>query len=734
MLTALNRISSLRVGSKNGKRSPHKPALLLALAHLYEEDESIENKFKITDKLENLFKKYVNLLDPTIPNSMILIEYPFFHLQGDGIWNIKYKTGHEHIVEELKKEGKRCTKSRLLEHIEFGSFDSEIDIFLRNKHNRKIFMDTIVRKYSINDFQQVETLLESSGSNPFIVYLNTMQSVQGNNTGALAEFQAQSENFALIEEEHPLAERIYNELIQGRHVILTGHAGDGKSTIALEVYRKLANLPKNAKLALSPVMDVTGKNISIVKDLSENKDTAGLLTQILTSTRTFLLVSNTGALLKMFKESGENTLETEATLLREFNKENGKFIYKGREFSIYNLAKLDNLPLAKRVFQKMLSDDNWQYCQSCSCRDYCVILRNRNALTANNSRGVDRIFLIYQRLLAYGQRLTMRQLMEHLAWTLTGGQDRCDIEADAKTNIGKVHNKSFFHLFWGNNGQEDLKEATQMQAIRALRKATFGSHLSPELERTLWTLSKSLPPLQLSPLWEEYAGKLRKAGLRLDSSANAAKSRSTLRRILYFMADGPHFEKDIDQYLDSIYTRRWQVWQKEGQISPLEKKRLADKIFAVLYEQFSGHQCDEMQNSKVLYLTQHRNAVGLRQSVQLLTAQIRIDDEFDTLQWKKCPSIIGTENRFALSLPSCRDATLSLDLDIAFLDYVERRYQGELAGSLSAAYTQRLETFKTALASRNRQKEQITLVRTLADKNTSLYSCLFNNGKLVVRK
>ena len=51
-----------------------------------------------------------------------------------------------------------------------------------------------------------------------------------------------------------------------------------------------------------------------------------------------------------------------------------------------------------------------------------------------------------------------------------------------------------------------------------------------------------------------------------------------------------------------------------------------------------------------------------------------------------------------------------------------------------SVYTQRLETFKTALASRNRQKEQITLVRTLADKNTSLYSCLLNNGKLVVRK
>ena len=717
------------LGNTSNGFKPHRLIGLLCAIDIIFSKFGHKNILFFNDDYKNLFTKYFNMF--STPNDSNRPHTPFFHLHTSGLWKLHYKPGKSNLITVGSPKD-------ITDNIEYAQLEDSFYNFISDTQHRADIKELI---YSLLSAKMKKistcksTILSSSDSrNPFVVYLNTMQSVRGNNTGALAEFQAQSENFALIEEEHPLAERIYGELIQGRHVILTGHAGDGKSTIALEVYRKLADLPQNAKLALSPVMDVAGKNISIVKDLSENKDTTGLLTQILTSDHTFLLVSNTGALLKMFKESGENKLETEATLLKEFNKENGKFSCKGREFSIYNLAKLDNLQLAKRVFQKMLADNNWQHCQSCSCRDYCVILRNRNALTANDSRGVDRIFLIYQRLLAYGQRLTMRQLMEHLAWTLTGGQDKCDIEADVKSNVSKVHNKSFFHLFWGNNGQEDLKEATQMQAIRALRKATFGSHLSPNLERTLWTLSKSLPALQLSPLWENYAGELRKAGLRLDSSANAAKSRSTLRRILYFLADGPHFEKDIDLYLDSFYTRRWQDWQKEGQISPLEKKQLADKIFAVLYEQFSGHQCDDLQNSKVLYLTQHRNAVGLRQSVQLLTAQIRIDDEFDTLQWKKCPSIIGTEDRFALSLPSCRDDTLSLDLDIAFLDYVERRYQGELAGSLSAAYTQRLETFKTALVVRNRQKEQITLVRTLADKKTSLYSCIFNNGKLVVRK
>lgn len=555
------------LGNTSNGFKPHRLIGLLCAIDIIFSKFGHKNILFFNDDYKNLFTKYFNMF--STPNDSNRPHTPFFHLHTSGLWKLHYKPGKSNLITVGSPKD-------ITDNIEYAQLEDSFYNFISDTQHRSDIKELI---YSLLSAKMKKistcksTILSSSDSrNPFVVYLNTMQSVRGNNTGALAEFQAQSENFALIEEEHPLAERIYGELIQGRHVILTGHAGDGKSTIALEVYRKLADLPQNAKLALSPVMDVAGKNISIVKDLSENKDTTGLLTQILTSDHTFLLVSNTGALLKMFKESGENKLETEATLLKEFNKENGKFSCKGREFSIYNLAKLDNLQLAKRVFQKMLADNNWQHCQSCSCRDYCVILRNRNALTANDSRGVDRIFLIYQRLLAYGQRLTMRQLMEHLAWTLTGGQDKCDIEADAKSNVSKVHNKSFFHLFWGNNGQEDLKEATQMQAIRALRKATFGSHLSPDLERTLWTLSKSLPALQLSPLWENYAGELRKAGLRLDSSANAAKSRSTLRRILYFLADGPHFEKDIDLYLDSFYTRRWQDWQKEGQISPLEKK------------------------------------------------------------------------------------------------------------------------------------------------------------------
>ena len=718
-----------KLGSASNGFKPHRLIALLCAIDIIFSKFGHKNIIFFNEEYKHLFTKYFNTFstqaDSNRPHT------PFFHLHNSGLWTLNYKIGKSQLITVGGPKD-------ITDNIEYAQLEESFYNFISESRHRadikKLIHSLLSSKTKSISIHEPMMLNPSDNRNPFVVYLNTMQSVRGNNTGALAEFQAQSEKFALIEEEHPLAERIYNELRQGRHVILTGHAGDGKSTIALEVYRKFAKLPPNAKLALSPIMDIAGENISIVKDLSENKDTTGLLAQILTSNRAFLLVSNTGALLKMFRESGENKLETEAKLLKEFNKENGKFSCNGREFSIYNLAKLDNLPLAKSVFQKMLEDANWQHCQNCSCRDYCVILRNRNALTVNNGRGIDRIFLIYQRLLAYGQRLTMRQLIEHLAWTLTGGQDKCDIEQEANANSNKVHNKSFFHLFWGNNGQEDFKEATHMQAIRALRKATFGSHLSPELERSLWALAKNLPSLQLPPLWEKNVCELRKAGLRTDSSADAAKSRSTLRRILYFMADGPLFEKDVDQYLDSFYTRRWQVWQEEGRISSLEKKRLADKIFAVLYEQFSGHQCDEMQDAKVLYLTQHRNAAGLRQSVQLLTAQIRVDDEFDTLQWEKRTSIIGSENRFALSLPSCRDKALSLDLDIAFLDYVERRYQGELAGSLSTAYTQRLETFKTALAVRNGQKEQITLVRTLADKNTSSYSCIFSNGKLVVRK
>lgn len=93
--------------------------------------------------------------------------------------------------------------------------------------------------------------IETNFSNPFVGYLSSLQRVGGNNENALAESQACNPQFSHICIEHPLARIIFEEMQnkEGAHVILTGHAGDGKTTVAIDVLKRLQGLPLDKPLA-----------------------------------------------------------------------------------------------------------------------------------------------------------------------------------------------------------------------------------------------------------------------------------------------------------------------------------------------------------------------------------------------------------------------------------------------------------------------------------------------------
>ncbi len=86
--------------------------------------------------------------------------------------------------------------------------------------------------------------------NPFVNYLNTLHNTTAANPNALAESQALNPYFGSIHVPLALTDFIERELTgsAGNHVILTGHAGDGKSTIGLELYKRLKQIPMTRAL------------------------------------------------------------------------------------------------------------------------------------------------------------------------------------------------------------------------------------------------------------------------------------------------------------------------------------------------------------------------------------------------------------------------------------------------------------------------------------------------------
>lgn len=104
-------------------------------------------------------------------------------------------------------------------------------------------------------------------SNEFIDYLNSTNHMSGDSTGSLAEKQVKSEFFDKIKVERTLGHTISQSVLEKKNEVflLTGHAGDGKTSILAQVLTSLGALDKTTGLPEEKDQD----SFYYVKDMSE---------------------------------------------------------------------------------------------------------------------------------------------------------------------------------------------------------------------------------------------------------------------------------------------------------------------------------------------------------------------------------------------------------------------------------------------------------------------------------
>ena len=109
--------------------------------------------------------------------------------------------------------------------------------------------------------------------NGYIEYLNSLHNISPSGANALAESQALNDYFPEVYEPLPIVDHVAELLRNGGEnvVILTGHAGDGKSTVALDIYKRLSELPleSSLKAPLREREELSDVGVNIVKDMSE---------------------------------------------------------------------------------------------------------------------------------------------------------------------------------------------------------------------------------------------------------------------------------------------------------------------------------------------------------------------------------------------------------------------------------------------------------------------------------
>jgi hypothetical protein len=756
---AFEPLRRIRPGQSDGKIKPHKFALLMAIIDLYEEQPNRANSIHIDSDLEKLFEQHFGQLAPESTYSPSMIEAPFFHLQMDLFWLLHVK--EEKVAEYetiISHKNSRFTKKRILDVFSQATLSDQIHTLFGDPSSRakakEILMETYMNAVPKNvsaSLSRIERNLDSQYTvNPFVNYLNSLQRSGGSNENALAESQACNDQFASIHVAHPLADIIQTELSvsDGKHVILTGHAGDGKSTLALELYKRFSGLPSDAPLTSPPQDREDVGSISILKDLSErdkHHDEA-LIAELMSKERRFLLVSNTGTLLDLIKQHPaqfqEDSVILESRVLDAISTESGEGLLSlgTQEFRVFNLARMDNLSLSRKIFEKMLAPEQWAACEGRACNATCPIHINVSLMQRNHSRVLDRIFLAYRRMYEYGTRLTMRQFTEHLAYMITSGLDEADIQALQQRNPRPLITEYlFFNRFFGDNGSELDLPALEMKAIQEIREQGFGGRPCPGWEHRLWLRSGSTSlTLGIDKLDVEFE-KMRRHGSREAKyeGMTADQAREQVRRMLFFLFDFKPDERTyLGQYLNSPTLLDWLSWQNpKAQLGFNEKTTLERKIYHVIQEHFTGVRLPEgsMQNDRRLYVTLSRRRSEVRQSAQVVLAQV----DWSTSTALKLVATVSATGELRQDLVLCgkdRIDGANLVMKIPFLDYVMMRHFGELGEVLEASYLERLDHFKAQVHAQTTtfEDDRIMLVRLKTDHTFRRQHFFVNGDRLEV--
>ena len=296
--------------------------------------------------------------------------------------------------------------------------------------------------------------------NDFVKYLNGLHNYNAQNQNAYGEKNVQSPYYERTQVPIDVCQHIINliEKEEPHIIILTGHAGDGKTSIMYQVLKQFGVDILSSQVSEQPITEIStesGKILTCIKDFSELSEEKRLstLNQLMVSLankKYGFTVANTGPLINTFGALFRDEKEQEQArmdIIDAMDSNTGAIRnIHGYPMAVINVAAIENTGFAERFLSKIQAEDLWEKCELCNKKSYCHIWNNHRLILDNKDRVYEFIRYYYIWQTEYGTRLTIRSMTEHLAYIFTGG-DGCE---DVKP--GKLHKKLFSNLFFGYEG------------------------------------------------------------------------------------------------------------------------------------------------------------------------------------------------------------------------------------------------------------------------------------------
>jgi len=262
---------------------------------------------------------------------------------------------------------------------------------------------------------------------------------------------------------------------QPKHVILTGNAGDGKTRLCRRIHDRISrnemhSWPNDGIVSVF----YKGYEIVIVKDLSElsgNKINSILIDLdncIKNNLKKFYLIAaNEGKLTKSLSE--DNALKD---LKEEVQLRFANHLNNNNELEVINLQDVTSSVYAEKIINEWTSEKNWEQCNSCPLISECII--HHNYKKVNEVIIKTKIVEQYRMLDYLSEHITMREMLIHLAYTITGGL-KCD---DIFSKNIKIRDSHFHHVYYENFYGVSAENVTseKIQALKTIKTMDPGKY------------------------------------------------------------------------------------------------------------------------------------------------------------------------------------------------------------------------------------------------------------------
>lgn len=522
--------------------------------------------------------------------------------------------------------------------------------------------------------------------NSFVDYLNSMNNASSDTIAALAESQVNSPFFRKIQIKRNLGKYLSNRIRSGEHiaVVLTGHAGDGKTSILIQILQDLGFL--NINSSLEPEKEYENGTISLyaVKDMSELPEDKQIAfcrkaLDAPKNGQSSIIISNTGPLLRClelireeqckarniaFDENEKIALQTR--LLDQLDENKNEMISVGDcQFLMINMARVDNVSFAREIMSKLLSDELWSECNNCSKCGKCPIYFNIVQIRKYQDRVISAVEAFYRYLYENDKRMTIRQILSQLSFALTGNLTCNEIKASYKDSVKFKY--LFSNLFFGYKGIEEIDNADQIQGIAYAKELKLDTRSLDVDYKLFVTGDFSDIPAEIGKLVSEQHRMFAKRHLNIDDKDNELNTndfeyRRAIRRVFIFFGD-PKNDPQDNKYL-SLYDELFGVGYntyiriQNGEVSSKLINDLRNTITDALYLEMTG---TSSKMARDIPLTIKRND-DYFQSVMITTGSFKktnfkvkgtplADDFEDSSSKQEVVLQLGSDISFRLSLP-----------------------------------------------------------------------------------